>query len=206
MPIRKETVTDLSEHISEFVGAEEIAAIHLLRDQANVDILRTYQFWEAAIARLTTGTLTPHGCPWDVELDYFGAPVRIEVKFSQEFECRFRSGVRRVMKFALPKGGGAEKASHITVLVGIDNLDNAHAWVIPSAAISKSKSITLTLPGARRGLPSRSVVDFWRCPITQTLPEVLRVWRCHLRYDQAHHQANARRTRERKSPQARLDV
>lgn len=39
-------------------------------------------------------------------------------------------------------------------------------------------------------------------------PEVLKHWcqRCHLRYDRDHHQANARRTRERKSPQARLDV
>lgn len=30
--------------------------------------------------------------------------------------------------------------------------------------------------------------------------------RCHLRYDRDHHQANARRTREAKSPQLRLDI
>lgn len=198
MPISKENAADLSERIGWFMGADEVAAARLLRDQLGVDVLRTYQFWEAVIARLTTGEITAHGCPWDVELDYFGESIRIEVKFSQEFECKFDSGVRHVMKFASPKGGGAEKSGHVTVLVAIDRLDDVHAWVIPSALLSKSTSITLTSPRCR-GAKSRSIVDFWRCPITQLLPEVLRAWRTH-------HQINARATRDRKAGQERMDV
>jgi hypothetical protein len=185
----------LSEPLAAFLTAEEISAAQLMRDQFAVDVTRTYQFWEAAVARITTGALTPQGCPWDVELDYFGSPVHIEVKFSQEFESRFQAGTRHVMKFASPKGDGAEKASHVTVLLGIDELDDVHAWAVPSASLAQSASITLTSPRVRRGGTSRSPVDVWRCPPTQLLPEVLRAWRCHLHYDRDHHRETAAATR-----------
>lgn len=185
----------LSEPLAAFLTPEEIAAARLMRDQFRVDVTRTFQFWEAAVARITTGALTSQGCPWDIELDYFGAPLRIEVKFSQEFECRFRAGSRHVLKFASPKGDGAEKASHVTVLLGIDELDDVHAWAIPSASLPQSASITLTSPRVRKGGTSRSPVDVWRCPPTQLLPEVLRAWRCHLHYDRDHHRETAAATR-----------
>ncbi|MYT26092.1 hypothetical protein GTW69_38480 [Streptomyces sp. SID7760] len=185
----------LSEPLAAFLTPEEIAAVRLMRDQFGVDVTRTFQFWEAAVARITTGAVTSQGCPWDIELDYFGTRLRIEVKFSQEFECRFQAGTRHVLKFASPKGDGAEKASHVTVLLGIDQLDDVHAWAVPSASLPQSASITLTSPRVRRGGTSRSLVDVWRCPPTQLLPEVLRAWRCHLHYDREHHRQTAAVTR-----------
>jgi hypothetical protein len=186
----------LSESLAAFLGQNELGAARLIRDEFHVDVTRTYQFWEAAVARITTGGQTPHGCPWDVELDYFGKAIRIEVKFSQEFECTFRAGTRQVFKFAAPKGTGEEKPSHVTVLLGIDGQDDVHTWVIPSASLAQSASITLTSPRARRGGTSRSPVDAWRCPPTQLLPEVLRAWRCHLHYDRDHHAETRARTRQ----------
>lgn len=112
---------------------------------------RTYQFLEAAVARITTGGQTSHGCPWDVELDHFGEAIQIEVKFSQEFECSFREGTRQVFKFAAPKGTGEEKPSHVTVLLGIDGQDDVHSWATPSASLAHSTSITHTFPRARQG-------------------------------------------------------
>jgi hypothetical protein len=68
----------LSAPLTAFVDPAELFAARLMRERFHVDFVRTYQFWEAAVARIVTGSLTPHECPWDVELDYFGAPVRIE--------------------------------------------------------------------------------------------------------------------------------
>lgn len=184
-----------AESLDAFLDETELAAISLMREQFQVDVARTYQFWESAVSRIITGQMTPHGCPWDVELDYFGSPICIEVKFSQEFDCRFRAGVRPVFKFAAPRGEGREKASAVTVLVGIDSRDDVHTWVIPSAALPRVASITLTSPRARLGGSSRSAVDAWRCPPTQLLPEVLYAWRCHLHYDRDHHRETALATR-----------
>lgn len=173
----------LAEPLTAFLSSEELTAVRLIRDQFQVDVTRTYQFWEAAVARITTGIQTTHGCPWDVELDHLGTPIRIEVKFSQEFPCRFRTGTRQVFKFAAPKGEGREKPSDVTVLLGIDAEDNVHAWAVPSGTLPQSTSITLTSPRTRLGGTSRSPVDVWRCPPTQLLPEILRAWRRHLDTD-----------------------
>lgn len=197
MPIRpsERCMPILAEPLDAFLAPEELESIRLMRDEFHVDVTRTYQFWEATVARITTGALTRHKCQWDIELDHLGALICIEVKFSQEFECRFRTGVRRVFKFALPKGGGQEKPGDVTVLIGIDDRNHVHAWAVPSALLPQSASITLTSPNARLGRSSRSQVDHWRCPPTQLLPEVLRAWRCHLAYDASHHRATAARTR-----------
>lgn len=185
----------LSESLAEFLSPDELDAAHLMRERFHVDVTRTYQFWEAAVVRITDGVPTSHKCPWDVEIDPEGIAIRVEVKFSQEFRCRFQTGVREVMKFADPKGSATEKASHVTILVGIDAVDAVHTWAIPSALLPQSRSITLTSPRVRLDGHARSRVDSWRCPPTQLLPETLRAWRCHLHYDRDHHAQTAAQTR-----------
>lgn len=168
----------LAEPLTAFLDAEEVQAARLICDRFGLDVTRTYQFHESAVARVTTGTLTSHTCPWDIDLDYIGEVIRVEVKFSQEFPCQFRAGTRPVFKWAAPKGERTEKASHVTVLLGIDPADQVHAWAVPSGRLRRSTSITVTSPRVRVG-ESRSVIDVWRCPPTQLLPEILRAYRFH---------------------------
>lgn len=171
----------LAEPLSELLDADELRAVDLVRDQMAVDVPRTYQFWEAMVARITTGTLTDHKCPWDVELNQGPHRIRIEVKFAQETSCRFRGGPRLIFKWANPKGQKTEKTAHVVVLMGIDADDEIHCWVVPGRALRKSKSITLTSPRVRLGPNHSRSIDGYRCPATQILPEVLRAYRAHLR-------------------------
>lgn len=187
----------LAESITSFVSASEMAAAETMRTGFGVDVTRTYQFWEAAVARLTGGSLTRASCPWDVELPYIGRPIRIEVKYAQESWCQFRTGRRAIFKFAAPKGMGAEKSADVIALIGLDELQDVHAWVLPARRVRKCASITLTSPRFRIGASrSRGVGDYY-CPPTQVLPEVLRAYRehvhhdCHLHY----HRETAARTR-----------
>jgi hypothetical protein len=162
----------LGEPLATFTTAEELEALAVLR-AAGVDAVRTYQWWEAMTARLTLGTLTPHRCPWDVDVD----GVRVEVKFSAEFVCDFATGPRPVFEFAAPHGERGTKTADVLALLGIDANDVAHAWVVPAALVRPARSITLTSPRARAGGSPRSSVTGWECPPTQLLPEVLRASR-----------------------------
>jgi hypothetical protein len=141
----------LAEQVADILAPDELTTIRLVREQFGIDIARTYQFWETAVVRLTTGTVTGHKCPWDVELEYINGPVRIEVKYAQETWCQFRTGRRAIFKFADPKGCGAEKGAHVVVLVGIDECSDAYAWVVPARVVRKCRSITLTSPRFRTG-------------------------------------------------------
>ncbi len=185
----------MHEPLSSFLDPEELAAIELMRSRFGVDVRRTYQFWEHAVSRIVAGTVTAAGCPWDVELPWGPHVIRIEVKFSQEFTCRFRVGPRQVFKFAQPKGEGAEKGAHVIVLVGIDTENDAHSWVIPARAVRKSRSITLTSPRFRTGESRSRGIDGYRCPPTQMLPETLRASREHLHHARGHHAETRARTK-----------
>lgn len=210
MPIRPENHHLLSEPLTDFLDPEESAAVDLMRRSFRVDVTRTYQFWEAAVARLTGGSLTAHGCPWDVELPYFDRPIRIEVKYSQESWCQFQQGRRAIFKFAAPKGAGVEKAADVIVLVGIDGNEDVYTWVIPARKVRKCASITLTSPRFRVGASRSREIDSYRCPPTQTLPEVLRAYRRHIRHDchahrcysLQHHAQTRAETRRRAAEQA----
>jgi len=169
----------LSEALDSVLGPEEMNALVLLRDGMGLDIARTHQFWESFVAVATSGRLTPRSCPWDVELDHYAEPIRIEVKFSQEFDCVFRNGTRPVLKFALPRGGGVAKPSDVTVFIGIDSADDVHCWVAPTTVIPQVASITMTSPRVRVGR-SRTGLDSWECPPSELLPAVLHTWRITL--------------------------
>jgi hypothetical protein len=196
MPIRPENPAPLSEPLGDFLDLNEQAALSLMADSFGVDVARSYQFWEAMVARITSGTLTEHKCPWDVELPYLDEPIRIEVKYAQETMCRFQTGTRAIFKFAAPKGMTTEKPVDVVVLVGIDGLDHVSTWVVPGAAIRQCASITMTSPRFRRGGASRSRgVDGFLCPPSQVLPEVLRSYRVHLHYDRDHHAETRAHTR-----------
>lgn len=178
----------LGGELSEFLSPAELEARKVLMG-FGVDVARTYQFWEHAVARFTTGTTTSHRCPWDVELPFGDETVLIEVKFAAEALVQFSQGERWIFKFAAPTGTGAQpKLSHVTVLIGIDIYDQVHTWIVPSAHLDHAPtSITLTSPRARLGGTTRSSVDYFRSPLEQLLPEVLRAYRCHLAYDAEHH-------------------
>lgn len=178
----------LHEPLSAIVPADEYAAVILLRGRLGLDVARTHQFWEAIVATNVAGRQTARSCPWDVELDHYDGAIRIEVKFSQEFECTFREGTRPVFKWALPRGGGAPKPSHVTVFIGIDERDSVHCWVVPTAAVPQVASVTVTSPRARTG-STRSGLESWQTPPGGVLPAVLDSWRCHLSYDRDHHAA-----------------
>ena len=194
MPIRPENRhrslhNYLSEPLADFLTSEEQAAAALLTESFGANITRTYQFWEAMVGRITGGTLTAFKCPWDIELPYGERPIRIEVKYAQESWCRFRAGTRAIFKFSAPKGETTEKAVDVVVLIGIDALEHVHTWVAPASAVRKCRSITLTSPRYRLGGTSQARgIDEYRCPPTQTLPEVLRAYRDH-------HRETAARTR-----------
>lgn len=170
----------LAEPLSAVLSADVLGAIAFVRAEMAVDISRTYQFWEAMVARITTGTLTSHKCPWDVELSQGPHRIRIEVKFAQETMCRFLNGPRPIFKFANPKGQKTEKTAHVVVLLGIGADDEVHCWAVPGRALRKCKSITFTSPRARLGASRSRGIDGYRCPLTQLLPEVLRSYRAHL--------------------------
>lgn len=200
MPIRPENQWPdyLSEPIAEFLNAEELAAVSLMAQSFGVDVTRSFQFWEALVARLTSGILTSHKCAWDVELPYLDASIRIEVKYAQETWCHFSSGNRPIFKFAAPKGLMTEKDVDVVVLIGIDALEHVSSWVVPGAAIQQCASITMTSPRFLQGAGSRSRgIDAFHCPPTQILPEVLRSYRAHLHYDRDHHRETAAATRRK---------
>lgn len=184
----------MPEYLSYFLSGEELDARELLHVRFGADIARTYQFWEAAVARIVAGHVTSASCPWDVEIAYFTEQIRIEVKFSQEFTCQFRQGSRQVYKFALPKGGGKAKDAHVIVFVGLDAADAVDIWVAPAASIGQVSSITLTVPRTRTGA-DRSMLGGLDQPLSQLLPEVVRAYRCHLRYDREHHAETRLHTR-----------
>jgi hypothetical protein len=184
----------LCEPLSSFMSQAEMDAIELLRTSFGIDVTQSFQFWEAAVARITAGNLTPHQCPWDVEIPYGRIDIRVEVKSSREFDCRFRSGTRPVFKFAQPKGDGAEKAADVIVLIGLD-VAGVHTWAVPANSVNKCSSITLTSPRLRRGQSRSRGIDQFLCPPTQLLPEIIRASRCHLHYDKEHHAETAYRTR-----------
>ncbi len=179
----------LSEPLTTFFSDEEINAMALLRRSMGVDITRTFQFWEALVARITSGSTTDHKCAWDVEI----ADVHVEVKSSTEFQCKFGTGSRPVFKFALPKGGAKEKSADVLVLIGMDGLGDINSWVIPANRVRHCKSITITSPRHRTG-HGKGFDDYY-CPPSQMLPEILRSWRCHPRYVIKHHAETARATR-----------
>lgn len=214
MPIRPENrhryPAPLSEPLTDFMSPDEQAALNLMSTSFGVDVARSYQFWEALVARITSGTLTAHKCPWDVELPYLDEPIHIEVKYAQETSCRFRAGTRSIFKFAAPKGLATEKPVDVVVLIGIDGLDHVSTWVVPGAAIRQCASITMTSPRFRKGTESRSRgVDGYLCPPSQLLPEVLRSYRAHLHYDRNHHRhtaATTRRAAREAASQTALDI
>jgi len=186
----------LHEPLTRFLSADELAAIEAVRRAFSVDIRRTYQFWEAVVARIVGGKLTAHKCGWDVEIEVEPAPLRIEVKYSAAFQCRFRSGTRQVFKFADPLGRGGQKAVDALVLIGADHESDLHAWVLPPQALNLARSITLTSPKERRGTSTREYpLDDFACPPSQILPEVLRAARDRTVYDREHHAQTAYATR-----------
>lgn len=189
MPIRPENrarypadwtgMVALHEPLSVFLDADELRAVQVMRG-FGADPTRSFQFWESLVARILSGTTTPAGEPWDVALQLpDGGRVRVEVKFSTEFACRFSTGVRRVFKFATPQGVGVHaKPVDALILIGADDADDVHTWVVPAHALARPTSITLTNPKARSGAASRSFpLDEYRCPPSQVLPEVLRATR-----------------------------
>ncbi|GAA2298474.1 hypothetical protein GCM10010402_66380 [Actinomadura luteofluorescens] len=185
----------LSEPLADFLNADERTALDVMSFSFGFEVTHAYRFWESLVARILAGETTNDRCRWDVELPYAGHVVRVEVKYSREFECRFTTGVRPILKFAAPKGAGPEKPAHVLVLVGVDDKHAVYTWAIPGIAVRQCRSITLTSPRVRQGESRSRGIDGYRCPPTQLLPEVLRAFRSHLAHDAAHHAATRARTR-----------
>lgn len=191
------------EPLAHLLTDEEREAILLMRMSFGVDVTRTYQFWEAMVARIVDGSMTAHRCGWDVEASYGLHVIRIEVKFSREFECRFNGAMRSVFKFANPRGTGVPKSAEVTVFLGLDAQDNVYSWVVPSRRLRVSTSITLTSPRVRQyKYEGRHGMDDYMCPPSQILPSVCNAWRDHLRLDAALHAQHARATRVRRREDA----
>lgn len=181
--------TDFSEPLENLIDARESEAARVLLRSFGVNIFKTYQFWEAMVARLTSGEMTDHKCGWDIDLEW----RRIEVKFATESMCRFRTGPRPIFKFSLPKGLNRVKDAHVIVLLGFDSKQRVHSWVLPAAVIKQVRSITLTHPSYKNGMAKRSFqMDEFNCPPMQILPEVLRA--AHIK-DLHHHAQTAYATR-----------
>ncbi len=167
----------LAEPLSDLLLPAEQAALDTLGNFLRLDVRRSYLFWEAIVARMLDGSLTGHKCPWDVELGYGAETIRVEVKSAYETWAQFQVGRRPVLKFAAPKGVGAEKPAHVLVLIGLDELADVYTWVIPAKAIGKRASITMSSPRFRTSHSHPASVDGFRRPAGQLLPEVLRMYR-----------------------------
>lgn len=195
---------NLHEPLDQWLTDAELAAIRTMR-QFGADPLRDFRFWEALVCRILDGRPTGHSVAWDVELDHpRGAPIRVEVKHSVEFDCAFSNGTRPVFRFAKPKGkDGPPKDCDAIVLIGCDGEGEGdmHTWVLPPRAIKQCHSVTLTSPKHRKWNSDRSYpTDEFLCPPSQMLPEVLRASRANGRpYDHQHHQQNAWATRRSRS-------
>lgn len=181
--------------LEDFLDSNEIASVAVLKSSLGLDATRSFQFWEAVVARILGGSLTAHKTSWDVTLSYGSTAVFVEVKYAREIGCRFATGSRPVFKFALPKGGGRVKSAHVVTLVGIEPAGLVHTWAVPAGLLKQSKSITLTSPRFRIGRDRSRGVGGYYCPPDQLLPEVLRSYRCHLAYDKSEHAATRARTR-----------
>jgi hypothetical protein len=179
-PCRSETpVFDLLT----FMTPEELDAATLIRDQLGVDLVRTFQFWEAAVARMVGGRTTGHRCPWDVELDYpDGSTIRIEVKFAQTTNVKFAQGPRDIYKFADPRGRSTAKDADVLIFIGVNRDDSIDLWVAPCSVIPQSRSITITVPRARSGGAAsvRSLLVSYAAPFDQLLVAVLNAYHVQL--------------------------
>lgn len=189
------------EQINELLTIEEVQAISVVRESFGLDICKSFRFWERMIARIVDGHETSHKCSWDVEIHYGETVIKIEVKSSSEFICKFDTGSRPVFKFALPKGDKKQKEAEVIVLIGMDADDDVYAWVAAASEIRQSKSITLTSPSHRAIYAKRHYsLDQYSCPPSQLLPEILNAWRRHYNYDHPMHMFNSARTRRSKEP------
>lgn len=192
------------ELLSEVLSDDELIALYAL--SGICDARRFSDFWENVVARVLSGEVTPHQCPWDISL----IGVRIEVKFSTSFTCRFSSGSRKVFKFASLTGAGcAHKECDVLVLIGYD-APHVYCWVIPYGnAIRKTATISVpSVRNSRLGSSPQALFDKYASCLTQLLPDVLEA--CphryeHLRHDARQHADSARVTRRRKSPQVDLE-
>ena len=202
MPIKPETRPrypgGLFEPLASFISSSEFDAINTVR-RMGCDPTRDFRFWEAMVSRIVGGTMTPSQCPWDVEIDlpWSLIPLRVEVKSSSEFMCKFNNGTRPVFKFALPHGVGQQKKPcEGIVLIGLDAGLDMHTWVVPAGVIKAGcKSLTITSPKRRVQASGRGYdLDRFACPPSQLLPELLRT----LHYDRHHHAANSYATRKAK--------
>lgn len=167
-------VMHLGSSIADALGADLLRARNAVMRQLEFDPAHSPHFWEAWVAQVTGGELTPHKHEGDVILE--GARrYLVEVKFSQAFDIAFRNGTRRCFKWlmTLPQMQRVNKADAV-VMIGLDGED-VGAWCAPAAALGRS--ITITAPAAR--LSNWSRFDRWAVPPYDLLPAVLRC--CHLK-------------------------
>jgi hypothetical protein len=149
------------EHLHALLTPERGAAIEALRPLR--DPARDPLLWEALVAERLGGTLTPPGCPYDVDLGH----LTVEVKLSHELAMRFRSGPRRVFRWA-----GLRDAADVSVVIGLDAGRRVHTWAIPRDALRATRTLTTVVPGARRGA-KRSPLAGYAVPALDLLDGVL---------------------------------
>ncbi|CAN5176026.1 hypothetical protein BH09PSE1_BH09PSE1_23380 [soil metagenome] len=147
-------------------------------------------FWEAWVATVTTGAVTPHKHAFDISLMCW-RELQIEVKFSRGFLISFDNGRRRCFKWLMtqPQMKRAVRPDAV-LLIGIDD---GRVWMWCCSPNEVGRSITVTVPNVRLGSPKGSPFDKHLVPPLDLLPAILRV--CHLTYDAKEHAKNARVTR-----------
>lgn len=182
-------------HIDQILNSDQATATHTLRQSLGFDVLTQPLFWECWVAQQLGGNLTAHSSQHDVEIIGFGRQYFAEVKYSRAFECSFSNGVRRVFKWARPRGYAGKATANACILIGLDVDGLVFAWVVPISEISpRCTSITVTSPSERKqATHNRALWERFLIPTDQILPAFLRC--CHLVYDAEHHAETARQTR-----------
>lgn len=153
--------------LTDLLMPEEVPAIAVLR-RHGFDPVRTYQFWEALTCRLLATELTAAKHPYDT----LCGTDRVEVKFSAEHVSRFGGAPHNMMKWT----GLKPDAADVTILWGLDALDQVYVWVAPSRVLGAQ--ITIRSPRDLIG-HSRSRLNGWSVPPDQVLPAYVRAaqWR-----------------------------
>lgn len=142
-------------------------------------VFKNPEFWERYICTLLGGEHTPRRCEHDVDINIWGRPCTVEIKFSNEYfqkytPIRGKDWSRYVFKWAKVIGNSGKKNIDVVVLIGLSKDNYIYCWALPRNEIKSRESITVASPDERTSV---SGYDKFMCPLDALLPQVAYI--CH---------------------------
>lgn len=159
--------------LAELISPAALEARATLLSEVGHDVCMAPAFWEAWVAVVTGGSITPQKCDHDV-LITGRADLAVEVKFSRSFYAAFGAYGRSVFKWSMTTPQMARANTDAVVLLGLHD-EHLSAWVC--SPLDVRGSMTMTVPATRAQTGPGSRYDAFAAPASDLLPAIIRVAR-----------------------------